>query len=195
MKPADGFDEKMPVLDAQASSWPGFSWQNWSEFIRNSYVGYGVTATDAGRFAADIDTCEAWPSDANKSDGDSLNGPINSPNVPTVLDARGCNLIRFKQASTIVLNEDLTILVKDFRSSKGLQVVKGPLVPSGKTPTLRIVLPMENSATECVANAHDGVPGIRFDSGGASSGVGSTILGADVSLMLYSAGTDRKSVV
>ena len=178
--PAEGFEEQMPVLTA-GSSWPGMVPQTWANFVRATYAKHGPTEHAVDRFATDANTCNLVASGTvgANSAGDALNGPIVSPNTPTVIDARSCGNLALRE-STIVLNDDLTILVKDFASTNGFSVVKGASVSTGKTPSLRIVVPMKDGSSTCTENASAGK--ITFNSGG-------TALGADVSLLLYSAGS------
>lgn len=150
----------------------------WPDFVRSLYAAHGGRT---GRFASDSAACSITAPDKVKTtgEGDSLDGPIDAPAATKVVDARGCpNGSMTLRGSRVVLNGDLTILVRDFRSTNGLEVVKGS-VAAGVTPVLRIVVPMASSSSSCAA----------ADSAGSITYSNNSKMGSDVSVLFYSAGS------
>lgn len=103
----------------------------------------------------------------------SMNGGLNSPSEPTVVDSRACSTVTWtgiSGADQLTLNNDLTILVNDLTNTNGLEVVADNPV------TLRIISP-HTGLGECGSTSGGSV---KFNSGGFD-----LTAGGNVSTLIY----------
>lgn len=109
----------------------------------------------------------------------SMNGGLLGPDVPTTLDARNCNveLLDFRNSNALVLQEDLTIVTRAFRSSNGLHVKS--IKPGPENAKLRIIVPLPEGAATC-SGAGNGA--LQFMAGGV-------VFDPNVEVLLYTNGT------
>lgn len=90
----------------------------------------------------------------------SLNGELHSPDTRTVVDARGCPTAKLQDV-TLVLHEDLTIIVNSFDATNNV-TIRGQKA-DGTNAKLRIISPLADGATPCTP-ANGGT--ISFQGGG-----------------------------
>ncbi|WP_147793627.1 hypothetical protein [Cellulomonas sp. Y8] len=127
--------EVMPAItweDVQKAGWPV---KNVSTWINESAAANNAPSWASGRAAG---TCSADAANYG------INGPMTSPAVPTVIDARTCD-VNFQN---IVLNlkDDLTIVVKSFSVNNSFRVSS-----TKNGAKLRIIVPVPAGATTCSA--------------------------------------------
>jgi len=108
----------------------------------------------------------------------SVAGRLVSPEEPTILDARSCDVSMqaFKDDKALFLQNDLTIVTRKFRSTNGLHVKSA--MPAGQRPKLRIIVPLPEGASTC---SGAGTGEITFNSGG-------TVFDTDVDVLFYTNG-------
>ena len=144
----------LPIVryaDAAPASWATSSW---TSFARARGAANGAPA-----WALTGNMCSvagaSW----------SVNGPLVSPAVPTVLDARACSdlvLNGSAGAVTLSLDSDLTIVANKFTSNGTLNVVSA----DGAPHFLRIIVPWQGAdSADCAAS---GSSSVSFQAGGVT---------------------------
>jgi hypothetical protein len=122
----------------------------------------------------------------------SMNGPLNSPTVATVIDARastggcpsgGLTLQGNNASDPMVVNlyNDLTLVVDSFQATNGLHIVSK--MPAGQTPKFRVIVVVP-------AGSPAPTPGVAptCTSGGSISSSGSTVIDSSVDSFFYTNG-------
>ena len=162
----------LPKIAYAPASWPGtYSTTDWGTWIKSQAISNGAPTWSALRTTGG-DKCAV--SQANYS----LNGSMNSPSSPTILDATACDL-HWQDGSAplrLTLNSDLVIYAKSFYHTGALQIVSG----DASSHNLWIIVPWPTAATgtDCT-NSNAG--SITFNAGG-------TTLSSSINMMLYTPG-------
>lgn len=158
--------QTMPTAYAREYTSNDWNQVSWSQIINNSAVAANAPSWSNARKA---NTCESVSS-ANYS----VNGPIITPNVPTVIDGRGCGSVEFNGAK-LKLNADVTIIANNFQAYQQLNV------ESNGNHTLRIIVPTSETNPACGTTNQV----IRFTNG--------YVTPENVKTLLYSSGSTNFS--
>lgn len=176
---ADPPKDTFPKIGYDATNWTDSGWQimTWVNYIS----GLRADGPAPGWWTSTSYCTIAYQSY-------SLNEPMLSPNVPTVLDARTCSSnggtnLQWQGNSKAVelkLRADLTIIATDFYNTGTLKVTSVDAAgnPSTTPRQLRIIVPWVNGSS-CGAS---GAGKIKFDAGGVQ-------FDPTITVLLYTPGT------
>ncbi|WP_136520037.1 hypothetical protein [Cellulomonas telluris] len=154
----------LPEVNYRPADWTGFANTGDRAAAYKSWVTSNAVTNNAPTWS------EAWKPAGNKctvaGDSWSLNGPLVSPTVPTVMDTRFCAQTRFEGNLNIKLRADLVIFANDFYATGNFQITSA----DGAQHKVWIIVPDPDTSPNGVAECNKTVGGnksgnIKFDSG------------------------------